>query len=153
MNGLKALMEWQGKQVETRVNQRWQQDVDKRFGPIEQEWRSREAMAKLVPEIDRQIAEARKWPNFNELEAEVTKLLNADQRLSLEGAYRQAYQTSIVPKLAADRNKIRSEVLAEIQKRPAATATPSVARPKASAGPMKTEDVITQSLQDAGLLK
>jgi hypothetical protein len=152
MDGLKALMAWQGKQVEDRVNKGWQASIDKRFGPIEQEWKSREQLARLVPEIDKQITEARKWPNFNELEPAVVKLLDADPNTTLESAYRQAYQAAVVPKLTADRNKIRSEVLAEIQKRPVATASPSAARPKsAPVGPQKTEDVITQALRDQGI--
>lgn len=153
MDGLKSLMEWQGRQVEQRVNSGWEKKVNERFGPIEQAYKSQEYMAKLVPQIDAQIAEARKWPNFNELEQDIVKLLNENQQLSLEGAYVKAYQATVVPKLTTDRNKIRSEVLAEIKKQPAVTAAPAgVPRTKqAPTGPRSTEDVIKASLEEAGL--
>jgi hypothetical protein len=155
MDGLKALMEWQGAQVEKRVNQKWEDTVNRRFGPMEKAYQSQEYMAKLVPEIDKQIAEARKWPNFNELEADVVKILNENNQISLEGAYRQAYHASVVPKLTADRNKIRSEVLAEIKKQPAVTSAPAgVPRPKATPSGVARDmnDVIKASLEEAGVL-
>ncbi len=153
MDGLKALMAWQGQQVETRVNAGWEKKVNERFGPIEQAYKSQEYMAKLVPQIDAQIAEARKLPNFAELEDDVVKILNENPRINLEGAYVQAYQTKIVPKLSTDRNKLRSEILAEIKKQPAVTAAPAgVARTKPTPGAVRsTEDVIKASLEEAGL--
>lgn len=155
MDGLKSLMAWQGQQVENRVNKQWQETVDKRFGPMEKAYQSQEYMAKLVPEIDKQISEARKWPNFSELEQDIVKILNENPTITLEGAYRQSYHANVVPKLQTDRNKIRTEILAEIKKQPAVTGAPAgQPRPKTTvtAGPRDMADVIKGSLEEAGIL-
>ena len=155
LDGLKALMTWQSNQTKTQVSKEFEDKLSARFAPIEQERQARDYMAKLEPVINNQIAEAKKWPNFDELEPKIVELLNADKALTLEGAYMKAYQAGVVPKLIADKNKTRAEILEEIRKKPATTGAPSgTPRPKAgvSAGPQSRESVITESLREAGLL-
>jgi hypothetical protein len=151
MEGLRALMDWQAAQVEQRTIKQ----VEERYKPIEQAWQSQEQYNKLVPVVEKQIAEARKWPNFTELETEIVSLLKANQNLTLEGAYREAYHRNVAPKLSADRDRIRQEVLAEIKKAPVkAPSAPVVAtrpKPAVNTAPQSLEDIINASLEEAGL--
>lgn len=113
MDGLKALMAWQAKQVEDRITSQVQQ----RYAPIEQAWRTQEQLNQLVPVVQRQIDEARQWPLFNEHEAEITKALQSNLKLSLP----EAYQQVVLPKLAVSRDQMREAILKEIKSRPAAS--------------------------------
>jgi hypothetical protein len=151
MEGLQSLLKWQADQVEQRTIQQ----VEQRYAPIEQAWKSQEHMAKIVPVVEKQIAEARTWPNFDELEPEIIQSLKADKNISLERAYMQAYQKTIVPKLAVDRNKIRTDLLAEIKKKPVASAAPAGnVRPGAqpdSGAPKDLADIIAAAVADSGI--
>lgn len=147
MEGLQKLLQWQAENVEKRVTAQ----VSQRYAPIEQEWRSQQEYARAVPVVQQQIAEARKWPQFVENEAEITAALQADRNLSLEGAYRQV----VIPRFAADKTKIRTEVLDELRKKPiGATSAPTAQarpRPAQPTGGAKrdTEDIIRDAI--AGL--
>lgn len=138
MEGLKALMAWQAQQVEQRVSQRYQ--------PIEEAWRSQEQINQIIPQVQRQVEEARKWPLFTENEADIVTALQKDQTLSLERAYQQV----VYPKLVANKDKVRQEVLSEIKARPGgATSAPSGGvKPGAQAtGPRSTTDIIRDSIK------
>lgn len=150
MEGLAKLFDWRDRQVESRVLQQAEERISKRYAPIEQQWQAQQEYQRAVPVVEKQIAEARTWPNFNELENEVVKLLQADQRMTLEGAYMRAYQTHIVPRMTADRQRVKSEVLEELKKRPAASAAPSnPTKPTASAnkGPRSLEEIIAAEVE------
>lgn len=151
MEGLQSLLQWQADNVEKRVTAQ----VKQHYAPIEQEWQQQQRMAQMVPVIEKQIAEARQWPNFPELEPEIVKLLKADQRLSLERAYVQAYQAHVVPKLTTDHNKVRTAVLAELRQKPVASSAPvSQVRPAPNALPENytMDDVIRKALREQGLI-
>lgn len=140
MEGLKALNAWNRAQARKEV----MDEVQKLYGPIQQEWQQQQHLNAMVPQIQAQIAEARKWPLFNEHEADIVKALQADQRLSLEGAYRQV----VIPRMVPDRDKMRQEILKEIKKAPAAsTSAPAQAtRPGSqSSGPRTLEQVINEA--------
>lgn len=155
MEGLQALLKWQSDQVEQRTIKQ----VEQRYKPIEQAWQSQEQLAKIVPVVQRQIAEARTWDKFEELEPRVVELLQADSNISLERAYVKAYQESQIverEKLSTDRNKIRQEVIADMKKKPSASSSPTGAvKPgtQESVGPRNMEDVITEELRKAGLMQ
>jgi len=144
LEGLDALMAWQARQVEKKVAGDLETKFSKRYEPIEAEWKQKEALAKMAPVIEKQIAEARTWPLFVENEAEITKALQADQNLTLEAAWRQV----AVPKMVSDRTKMRSEVLAELKKAPASTAVSGLkTAPSApKAGPRSLEDIIAAEI-------
>lgn len=114
MEGLQKLLEWQAKQVEDRV----QKQVTQRYAPIEQEWKTQQNMAKMAPIIQKQLEDARTWPQFTENEGEILQALKADRNISLEGAYRKV----VFPKLQASRDEMRTSILAEIKARPQSTA-------------------------------
>ncbi len=140
MDGLQKLLNWQAQQVEQRVS--------KRYEPIESQFRQHQQMQQMIPQIQRQIDEARQWPKFNENEEEITKALAADQTLTLEGAYRKV----VLPKLVADENAIRQRVLADIRKAPPSTAAPSRATrpPSPAAGPRSLEQIIEDEIRKLG---
>lgn len=145
--GLAALLEWNARNVENRVTQR----IEQRYAPIEQDWQTQRRIAEMTPHVERQIAEARTWDRFTELEPEVIQLLKTNPQMSLDRAYMQAYQKNVVPKMAADRNKLRAEVLEELKKVPAQTAAPSrslrtTAPPN---GPRDIEDIIREQIKNA----
>jgi len=124
LDGLDQLMAWQARQVEKKVSSQVEQQVSKRYAPIEEAWKRQEYLAKITPQIDQQVAEARTWDRFAELEPLVVELMNKDPRISLEKAYMVTYQKNIIPKLTSDRNKVRADVLAELKRQPIGTAAP-----------------------------
>lgn len=152
LEGLDALMAWQARQVEKKVSTQLEERVSKRYAPIEEEWKRRDYVAKMTPVIDQQIAEARTWPHFSDHEEEIVKILQADQKISLEGAYRKVMQSTILPKLSADRNKVRTEVIAELQRQPKTTSAPITrTAPGIPAGGKRSiEDIIAEEIRKAG---
>lgn len=149
MKGLRARDEWLARQIEERAVKQAEDRMAKRYAPIEQEWQTQQRIAQTVPIIEKQIAEARTWPNFTELESEIVAALKADQNLSLDRAYMQVYHHTVTPKLQADRNRIRTEVLGEIKAKPMASSAPvSQTRPGAAASgtPRSLEEIIAESV-------
>lgn len=145
--GLRKLLDWNATNAENRAVAKVTEAFTKRFGPMETEWQQHQRVQTILPKVNEQIAEARQWPQFNENEQEITAALQANTRLSLEGAYRQV----VFPKLANDRTRMRNEILAEVkQAKPSSTST--VVRPakpvttSESTGPRDLEDIIRQSL-------
>lgn len=154
MEGLAKRDEWLARQIEGRAVQQAEERMAQRYAPIEQAWKSQEQLARIAPVVDKQIAEARTWPNFDELESEIVAILKADKSVSLERAYMQAYQKNVVPKLSTDRNAIRSEILAEIKKKPVSSGAPvNSVKPNTSqqSGPRTMEEIIAASIAEAGI--
>lgn len=142
LEGLNQLMAWQSRQVEKRVLAQAEEKITKRYAPIEQEWQRQQYYNQVSPIIDQQVAEARTWDRFPELEEKVVEIMASDKNISLERAYMMAYQKEVVPKLAADRNRVRADVLEEMKKRPVTTSAP--------VNPMqpKTSQETGQSIED-----
>lgn len=145
LEGLKALLNWNAAQVEKRVSTQFQQ----RFGPIESEWQASQRVQALIPQVQREIDEARKWPQFKENEEDITKALQANPQLSLEGAYRQV----VLPKLTTSQDDIRAsmrkQLMEELKRAPKATSAPTGAvKPGAQAqgGHRDIEDIIKEQL-------
>lgn len=160
MKGLKDLMDWQARQVESKVTKQYQSELEKvqeRYKPIEDEWQTQQRIQAVYPVVQAQIAEARTWKLFNENEAEITKVLQTNPKMSLETAYHRVVDPKIESswqqereKLSADRNKIREELLAELKQAPKATSAPTAASrstASASSGPRSLEDVIREAAQ------
>lgn len=147
MEGLQKLLDWQSKQVEDRITKGYEtklNEFQKRVRPIEEQWNAQQHMAKIVPVVEKQIADARTWPQFNENEPAIVAALKADQNLSLEGAYRMV----VFPRLVSDRNKLRTEIIAEMKTKPVASSvSTSATRPgtSAQAGPRSLEDIIADA--------
>lgn len=153
MEGLKKLVSWtQAKARQDAVaeatkqfNERYSA-LDKQYQPILQAWRNHQVQQSVVPIIQAQIAEARNWPLFNELEGEITKALEQDKSISLEAAYRKV----AFPKLVAERNTMRQDIIKELQSAPASTSVSSRTIRQvapASNGPRNIEDVIREQVE------
>ena len=147
MDGLKSLLKWQSDQSESRAVDRVTKQIEERYKPMESEWQDHRREQQLIPQVRAQMAEARAWPLFNEHEADIVKALQLNQKLSLEGAYRQI----VYPKLVADRGKMREEILREVRQAPRATsASTAASRPGSQAtptGPRNLEDVIGDAIK------
>lgn len=146
--GLRKLLEWNASNAESRAVSKVTDAFTKRFGPMETEWQQHNRVQTILPQVNKQITEARQWPQFNENEPDIVAALQRDHNLSLEGAYRQV----VFPRLINDRNKIRQEILAEVkQAKPTSTSTPvRPAKPSPSSestGPRSLEDIIRDSMQ------
>lgn len=155
MEGFKALQDWNRRKAREEVLA----EVQKTYGPIQQSYEAQQQERQrqeyfnnvIVPQISAQIEKAKKWPLFNENEAEITKALDSDKSLTLEGAYQQV----VLPKLISSRDQMRQDVIRELRKVPASTAVPSSGvkpNPQAShSGPRNLEDIIKESVETAGL--
>ena len=140
LEGLKARDAWQAKQIEDRISKQFEQ----RYAPIEQDYRAQRQLAEMKPKIEKMISEARTWTLFSENEDEITQVLQSNPSISLEGAYRQV----VIPKLVADRSKMKEQVIGEIRKAPASTAVPTRAsKPVAEQGPRSIEAIISAEIE------
>lgn len=158
--GLQKLQDWQASRIEAKLTTTYDDrlktriaEVERQYAPIKQRYDQDQYMASVIPKIQADIDEARKWPQFNENENDIVKALNSDRNLSLEGAYRQV----VFPKIRADRDTMRASILAEIQKQPSNTSPQAraVTRPNAAqpttGGPVNLEDLIASKIREAGL--
>ena len=105
----------------------------------------------MVPVVERQIAEARKWDRFPELESRIVAFLQADPQISLDRAYLKAYQEDVAAeraRVSTDRNKIRTEVLGELRAMPQSSSAPvGGVKPgqQQHDGPRNLEDIIREA--------
>ena len=155
LDGLAKRDEWLAKKIEDRAIKQAEERFGQRLQPFEQERQNQQRHAQAVQSVEKQISEARQWPHFTELEPEVIKILKSDPNITLERAYVKAFQDVQVPKVTADRNQIRTEVLAELKKKPMNSSAPmGQVRPGAQAdsGAKSIEDIIAQAARDAGLV-
>lgn len=146
LEGLRTLNAWNREQARKETLA----EVEKRFGPLEQDYQNYQRVQAVIPQVQAQIAEARQWPLFNESEEEVVKALQANPNWSLERAYQQV----VWPKMQANRDQIRQDVLREVKQAPRSTsvqAGPTKAAPAPSTGPRSMEDVIAESIRTSGL--
>lgn len=152
MEGLKALREWDRKQVATAVLK----EVETRYAPLEQDYKAYQQTQAVIPQVQRQIEEARTWPLFNESEGDIVKSLQANPSFTLE----RAYQVVVFPKMKAEQERLageakvsketmRAELLKELKQAPRSTAAaggPTRPAP-APTGPRSIEDVIADSIK------
>jgi hypothetical protein len=147
--GLKKLLDWNAAQAAARVASKYDtqlKELEERYNPIKVDWEKQRRMEASLPVIRKQLEEARTWTLFNESEEEILEALRKDQSISLEGAYRQV----VFPKLVAERNKVRQDVLKEVKAAPTASSMPSRAASKPGAagdGPRSIEDIIRQQVE------
>jgi len=119
LQGLQKLLEWQSAQTEQRVM--------KRYAPMQEQWESQQQIAAAMPVIQNQLQDAASWELFAENQDEILKVLQDDSaqaerlgrrpQLSLEAAYRKV----VFPKLRANRDTMRADLLKEINQQPRST--------------------------------
>jgi len=117
--GLKSLLDWHAAQVT--------QQMESRYKPVLDEHEMRAAVTAAEGRVRSKVTAALEWPGFAEAQADIAKALRADRTLDLHGAYMRV----VVPKLQANRDAMRQELLAEIQGKPlkVSTTTPHGAPP------------------------
>jgi hypothetical protein len=155
MEGLAKARAWDRRQAAREAEER----VGKRLEPIEKERQDREkaaseaARAKTISEeadkaIDALLGRAEKWPMFKDNEKVLLDAVLADKGLDI----RDAYINFVIPKLAADRTKMKAELLAEINGKPKSTGvTPAAATAVAKPDkPVTTADIARQVMAQFG---
>lgn len=132
------------------AEQRIQQQFEKQYGPMAQDWKSAQMMRGAQDKAQNQLAAAHQWVGFQEHQQAILEALQSDRSLSLE----QAYIKIVSPKLSGNRDEMRKQLLAELSQKPRGAqgiVKPSGTAPVAAAGPRDIEDVIRESI--AGLDK
>lgn len=157
MEGLDKLNAWNRVQAAAEARKQVMAEVEKEYGPIRDKARAQERLEAALPKVNAQIEAARKWHKFTEFEEDITKALQADETLTLEGAYNRVVVPKIVQaqtdsQVSAEdlKKKIRAEVLAELKQTPRATSATSGAAkpaPRATTGPRNLESVIEEAMQ------
>jgi hypothetical protein len=146
--GLQSLLDWQAQQLEGRLQSRYQ--------PLEETYRHQQILAEAGQRVTTQLNDAMTWPLFEKHAPEILEVLKRDSaearargersRLTLEAAYRQV----VLPRLALDRDKLRSELLKEIQAAPTSTAAPAGGSAGAASAPGASrhlDDVIFDAIR------
>lgn len=130
-------------------------EAENALKPIREREEQQKTHATLRERTQSMIAEAKNWPGFGDHEQDILKALQEDSdkakaagkrpSLSLEAAYRQV----VLPKLSADRNKMREELLKELSE--SAKAGPTVARTggdvQQKPGPADTRDIAARTIE------
>ncbi len=149
MEGLQQLLAWQAQQVEARAIKATEDRIAQRYKPMEENWQAEQRRQQAIPVIQKQLAEARQWPHFTELEADIVEVLKTDPNISLEGAYRKTLSEKVLPKLQTDRDSMRKSILEELKKKPVSTSAPtSAVKPtRTPAGPRSLEDIIKEAAE------
>jgi hypothetical protein len=151
IDGLRKLQEWnrnQAKQEAVAEAQRILDDriqaVEAKYGPMAKDYDTYQARQSVLPTVQKQITEARAWPLFNESEVEIATALERNPSWNLE----RAYQSVVLPKLQANRDTMRADILKEVKQAPRST-TVGGSRVKANptgGTPQSLEEVIKASL-------
>jgi hypothetical protein len=160
MEGLAKLNAWNRDQARKQALD----DVEKQYGGMRREWEQHQLVQRTLPKVQAQIEAARKWDKFTENEQDIVRALQADQQLSLEGAYNKV----VVPKINAEkdaalnaakgvetdnqalRDRIRAEILKELKTAPRATSASgggAKPNPERSSGPRSLESVIEEAMK------
>lgn len=169
--GFKKVLEWQDRQTQRRIEEKFQ----KQFGAPLRQITERERMdaerQMHAASVQRNVSTAKQiygkafTDDFGELgaikpESQILKLLkeNAehvrlDPRTPRLG-FLEAVALVCIPNIQADRNKMREELLAETQTRPAAArrSTPAASTTTTAPQPEGTEAIIAAEMRKAGML-
>jgi hypothetical protein len=135
--GLQRLLDWNAAQVEKRLTSR--------IAPFEHERQVKAIEAAAAPKIQAMLTEAAKWPMFTENEAAILQVLQSEPQTSLEAAY----QRVVLPKLAANRDSLRQEILKELAERPHSTVTRTATSGRSGDdAPRDSRDIISRVVSE-----
>lgn len=154
MDGLDKLNRWNREQA----RQEAVKEIDQKYGKVLESYQMYERQRELGVKVDAQISDAMKWPQFQENEKAITAALQANPKLSLEGAYRQVVVPSLTAAQATAKvdqakleQEIRTKILAELKQTPRSTsATAGATKPgsrPASSGPRSIEAIIEEQIK------
>jgi hypothetical protein len=153
------LLAWVASDASAKATAAATKQFDDRFGPIEKQYKAQEINRQLAPQVQARIEQMRTV--YGEaFTADEKKGTNSEilayQKANPSASFEAACAAVLVPKLRADEVKIREKIAKEARDRkPAAksqAAAPAKAVRQPSDEPRTTEDVVRQSLIDAGML-
>ena len=126
--GLEELLAWNNRQALNTARQEMQPLMQaeaqrQQYAAEQHVWNQNATAVKSI------LTEARtKWEDFVSLEKPIEDLLAQNQSMTLREAYLQARQDMIVPRMSANRDKMRQDILAEINRRGVAGSTAAPVR-------------------------
>jgi hypothetical protein len=151
--------DWQARKAEHAAEKRLLAKMNERLTPFEREAKARAAYQERAQRIHNEVEAVKKtWGDL--LPADGTKESREVMALMTKNpgmTFAQAAAAYIIPKLRQDRNSMRQSILAELKKAPKAVskgAPGAGTKATVTKGPdekTSTEDVIRQSLREAGL--
>lgn len=142
------LLDWVAAKATAEAEARANAALDKRLGPIENERKGREELNKRVEGVKQEAAQIRDMYGADVVAKYEDKIVAHMKANPTMGA-RQAAREVIMPALQADRNKMRTEILAETAARPKAASKTPVGQTKKTAdedGPRSLEQVIAEAV-------
>lgn len=157
LDGIENLVNWS---VSEGVRQAVAQ-FEGKVKPLQDRQAEADAAAQAAERTARQTAASnaawqeayQNWDGFKENASEILAVLKADVVAAQKENRRvitldRAYNRVVLPKMKADREKTRAEVLAELRKAPASTSTAAQTQAGAAAdtGPKSVEDIIKASI-------
>lgn len=161
--GLKKWQDWSVRQAERNATAKIEAKMEEKYGPLAKDYQARRLMEERQPVIAARKARLEK--TYGDLlkthEAELVTALEAD-RAAARRERRQATPAEMIvaevlmPKIVADRQKIRDEVLNEEKKAAAAKAAASTRTGPAQTGgdsgatALSTEEIIRRESQKLG---
>jgi hypothetical protein len=153
------LLDWVAQTAEAKAVARTEAQLAERLGPFEKERQAQQAIQEQVPRIKAQADAARKrWGPLYEAEEklDLKSPLLAYMKANPSIPFDAACADFFLPKIQADRNTMRADLLKEINARPKAAikgvpSTTSGAKASVSDEPQSLDDVIKEAMAAAGL--
>src|ERR1035437_4885917 len=151
------LLDWIAADAENKAYARDDAEMTKRFGPLEQKYKIEQTNAALMPGVQAQLEWGKQtWGKLFEddykldSKSEVLAYMRTHKGIPFEAVL----SAVLLPKVQADRTRMRAEILTEINARPraAARSTPAATTTTpAVTGARDPEDVIRDAISAAGL--
>lgn len=154
-DGLQKLLDWNRQQARAEAVTETEKRFTERFGPIEQTFRSQQEINQRLPAIRAQLDRAVKtWgkPFEDDYKKDNDSEILGYLRAHPEVTFDAAVATVLIPKIQAERNTMRSEILKEINARPKAAVrtTPAAVTADSNGGPQTTEDMVREAIAMSG---
>lgn len=142
LKGMRLRDEWKERQIikklEGTVGERLKPFEDERKERAERE-EAQQAYEARATDLKRRLEVARKWPQFKENEPHIQTYMEGERKKGNFVRFEDAYMAVVMPKLAADRTRIRQEVIEEENAQPKTTGvTTTPGAPKAASDKPKT---------------
>lgn len=154
--GLDELLQWTTDNAVSAAEAKILKQMESRMEPLEKEGKAAAYREAQKPRIATQIREAREqWGDLFEQDYKTAEAGGKSEILTYMNEkkvnFEKACTAVLLPKVRAERNKMRKELIAEANARPAAAAAGPKAAVRAPAGPRTIEQVIKDSMDAANL--
>lgn len=154
LEGLRKLREWDKRQAAQAARGEIEKDIaplrahyEQQTKREQQEAQARAVYAQASDKIEQTLVKAKQWPGFVDHGPAILEAYKARP----DGDLFEAYLAVVMPAVAADRAKIREEVLADINKQGRTTsATASAAAARPTSGVRSTADLAREVMRELG---